>query len=152
MVCPFCLNKKTNVYNSRQGARLNSTWRRRQCPACGEQFTTYESAEPGSILTIRVGHSLTPFSHIKLLLSILKACDHRQDQDESVPYVCDTIEQKLYKLHFSIKEKTISTYDIVHTAAGVLKQYDPVAYVKYIGRYDAGVDASSIRRALRRKK
>jgi transcriptional repressor NrdR len=152
MVCPFCLHKKTNVYNSRQGARLNATWRRRQCPACGEQFTTHESADPGSILTVQEGNALTPFSHTTLLLSILKACDHRQDQDEAVPYVCETIEQKLYSLHFATKQKTISKQNIIQTAAEVLKRYDPVAYVKYIGRFQSQLDAPSIRRALRRKK
>jgi transcriptional repressor NrdR len=152
MVCPFCLHKKTNVYNSRRGSRLNITWRRRQCPACGGQFTTYESAEPGSILTVKEGQELSPFSHNALLLSILKACDHREDQDESVPYLSATIEQKLYKLHFSIKDKTITKHDIVQTAADVLKHYDPVAYVKYIGQYQMHIDAPSIRRALRRKK
>jgi transcriptional repressor NrdR len=155
MICPFCLHKKTNVYNSRQGSKLNAVWRRRQCGACGGQFTTYESAEPGSILTVREGdggRTLTPFSHTNLLLSLLKACDHRADLDDSVPYLCDTIEQQLYKLHFSIKEKTITKQNIVRTTADVLKRYDPVAYVKYAGRYQAQMDAPAIRRALRRKK
>lgn len=152
MVCPFCLHEKTKVYNSRQGTRLNVTWRRRQCEACGSQFTTYESAEPSSILMVRDNKLLLPFSHSNLLLSLLRACDHRDDQDESVPYICGTIEQKLYKLQFGIKEKTVAKADIIATAANVLKNYDPIAYVKYIGRYQSELDAPTIRRALRRKK
>jgi transcriptional repressor NrdR len=152
MVCPFCLHEKTKVYNSRRGSRLNVTWRRRQCEACGGQFTTYESAEPGSILMVRQDRTLVPFSHSDLLLSLLRACDHRQDLDESVPYLCGTIEQKLYKLQFAVKEKSVAKSDIVAAAAAALKNYDPVAYVKYIGRYQAQLDAPTIRRALKRKK
>ena len=129
MVCPFCLHKKTQVYNSRRGARLNVTWRRRQCSACGGQFTTYESADPGSILMLRDKESLQPFSHTNLLLSLLRACDHRNDLDESAPYLCSTIEQKLFKLQFSVKEKTVTKNDIVASTANLLKNYYPVAYV-----------------------
>lgn len=152
MVCPFCLHRKTSVYNSRKGSRLNVTWRRRQCEACGGQFTTYESAEPGSILTIRDGRSLEQFSHSTLLLSLLKACDHRKDLDESVPYVCETIEQKLYALLPAREQKTITKQEIVGITADVLKNYDPVAYVKYSGLHQSQLDAPSIRRALKRKK
>lgn len=151
MVCPFCLHKKTNVYNSRKGSRLNVTWRRRQCSACRGQFTTYESAEPGSILTVRDGRSLIPFSHSALLITLLRACDHRQDLDEAVPYLCETIEQKLYTLLPNRNEKTITKNDIIQTTTEVLKNYDPIAYVKYMGTYQHQLDAPTLRRALRRK-
>jgi transcriptional regulator NrdR family protein len=101
---------------------------------------------------VRENKALLPFSHSGLTISLLRACDHREDLDESVPYLCGTIEQKLYKLQFSIKEKTVTKADIVAASASVLKNYDPVAYVKYVGRYQAQLDAPTIRRALKRKK
>ena len=152
MVCPFCLHTKTNVYNSRRGTRLNETWRRRQCGACGGQFTTYERAEPGSILTVTQGRTPVPFSHHKLLLSVLRACDHRPDTDEAVPYLCQTIEQKLYAQAASASVKTITTDDITATTLATLQPYDPVAYVTYAGRHSASLDATAIRRALKRNK
>lgn len=152
MVCPFCLHTKTHVYNSRRGTRLNETWRRRQCTACGGQFTTYERAEPGSILTITHGKTPVPFSHHKLLLSLLRACDHRKDTDEAVPYLCQTIEQKLYTQAASASTKTVTPSDIVTITLATLKAYDPVAYVAYAGRHSPMLDATAIRRALKRGK
>jgi transcriptional repressor NrdR len=150
MVCPFCLHKKTSVYNSRHGSKLNVMWRRRRCDACGKQFTTYESADPASILRVTEGTKHKTFSHTKLLLSILKAADHRDDLDEAVPYLCDTAEQKLYRLN-STQNGEITTSDIITVTAETLKHFDPVAYVKYIGMYQKALDAPTLRRALRRK-
>jgi transcriptional repressor NrdR len=151
MVCPFCLHKKTNVYNSRPGRRLNQTWRRHECPSCKRQFTTYESAAPGDILTLREGHKLHRFSHIKLLVSVLRALDHRKAADASVEYLCGIIEQKLY--HKSSEDATgvINKADIIDITSSVLKNYDAVAYVKYIGQYQPAMPASALRRRLRKK-
>ena len=151
MVCPFCLHKKTNVYNSRAGRRLNQTWRRRECPNCKRQFTTHESAAPADILTLRDGNKLTSFSHITLLLSILKALDHRKDPDATVEYLCGTIEQKLYHKSSQDASGVINKADIVDFTSSTLKNFDAVAYVKYIGRYQPNLPATSLRQALRKK-
>jgi transcriptional repressor NrdR len=150
MVCPFCLHKKTDVYNSRPGKRLNQTWRRRECPNCKRQFTTYESAAPTDILTLRDGNKLEPFSHIKLLLSVLRALDHLNASDVTVEYLCGTIEQKLYHASAQHASGAINKADIVAITSAVLKNFDAVAYVKYIGRYQANMPAATLRQALRK--
>lgn len=151
MVCPFCLHKKTDVYNSRPGRRLNQTWRRRECSNCQRQFTTYESAAPGDILTLRDGNKLRRYSHIKLLLSVLKALDHRKEPDASVEYLCGIIEQKLYQKSSEDASGVINKDDIVAITSAVLKNYDAVAYVKYIGTYQPNMPATALRRELRKK-
>ena len=45
MHCPFCNNNDTRVIDSRLIAEGSQTRRRRECPSCGERFTTFESAE-----------------------------------------------------------------------------------------------------------
>src|SRR5688572_24574686 len=97
MVCPFCTNKKTSVYNSRPTARLNNVWRRRRCDACKKSFTTNEMVDPSSVLNIKVGRSLRNFSPSTLLLSILRSCDHLDEMDMHSNYVYQTVLQKLYK-------------------------------------------------------
>lgn len=149
MVCPFCFHKKTDVVNSRKGSKLNVTWRRRRCSACGAQFTTYESADPGSILSIKDGKSLKPFSHTKLLLELLQVCDHRDDLDESVPYLAETIEQKLYHSAKESSSLAITTADLISATLETLQRYDAVAYVKYIGRHQKNVNATALRKALK---
>lgn len=146
MVCPFCLHKKTEVFNSRGGTRLNTVWRRRRCMACGGQFTTYESADPNSLLVVKDKTGLSQFSHNRLLLALLKCCDHRKDLDDSVPYLAATIEQKLIKLAATTKSPSISKDELQKAVADTLKAYDPIAYVKYIGQHPAL--SSALRRAL----
>lgn len=151
MVCPFCLHKKTHTYNSRPSAKLNSTWRRRECLKCKRQFTTYERADPSEILTVKAGRNLIPFSRSKLLISLIKTCDHLKDSDETIFYLASNIEQKLYLLAAKSHNQTITREDIVSTTSNVLHKFDPLAYVKYIGKYMPNMKADSLRKALKQK-
>ena len=45
MKCPFCLNAKTRVLDSRDMGDLDAVRRRRECLDCGKRFTTYERIE-----------------------------------------------------------------------------------------------------------
>ena len=45
MFCPFCSHSETKVNDSRLVAEGNQVRRRRECLACGERFTSFESAE-----------------------------------------------------------------------------------------------------------
>lgn len=150
MVCPFCLYKKTEIFNSRAGARLNATWRRRRCTQCSAQFTTYESADPGSILSVKAGRDITPYSHNKLLLELAQVCDHRVDIDESVPYLTGTIEQKLFRKAAEGQERAITKAAILSATLETLQHYDTVAYVKYASRHQKNVNEAALRKALKR--
>lgn len=146
MVCPFCLHAKTEVFNSRGSTRLNTVWRRRRCTACDGQFTTYESADPASLIVVKDKRTLTAFSHNRLQLTLLKCCDHRDDLDDCVPYLAATIEQKLIKMAAESKSPSITKDKLQQTTASTLKNYDPVAYIKFIGQHPELTNA--LRRAL----
>lgn len=45
MHCPFCAANDTKVIDSRLVAEGGQVRRRRECLACGERFTTFETAE-----------------------------------------------------------------------------------------------------------
>ncbi len=45
MHCPFCSENDTKVIDSRLVADGHQVRRRRQCLACNERFTTFETAE-----------------------------------------------------------------------------------------------------------
>ena len=47
MHCPFCGANDTKVIDSRLVAEGEQVRRRRECLACGERFTTFETAEIG---------------------------------------------------------------------------------------------------------
>src|SRR6266568_3130278 len=135
MVCPFCLHKKTEVYNSRKTTRLNRLWRRRRCLGCNQEFTTYELIDIGHI--IRVGNDTkktVPFSKSKLLLDLAKVCDHRQD--DAAYWLAETIEQKLLQLG-SKTEGIITKTDIRAYCLATLKLFDATAFVKYLSYHEA---------------
>jgi transcriptional repressor NrdR len=148
MICPFCLHKKTQVYNSRQTAKINATWRRRRCDTCSRTFTTRESADPESILRVGTVKRTAPYSRAKLTLSILSVCDHRADHGEAAYWLNNSIEQKLYRLATG-ENNAITKKQVVNTVLETLKNFDMAAYLKYLTRYSPELDARTLKRYLK---
>ena len=147
MICPFCLHKKTSVYNSRKTSSLNATWRRRRCEACGREFTTRENADPESILRVGTRKRTLPYSRANLTISILSVCDHRTDHGESAYWLVNTIEQKLYQLAEG-PNNAVTRHQIMNTTLQVLKNFDAAAYVKYLARYSPNLDTKTLKKHL----
>ncbi|SRR6266496_1686702 len=148
MVCPFCLHKKTSVYNSRKTARLNATWRRRRCLACGREFTTRESADPANILRVGTAKRSAPYSRARLTLSILRVCDHRSDHGEAAYWLADTIEQHLYRTSAGVNN-IVSRNQVIGQTLQTLKNFDTAAYIKYLAAHSPGLDARTLKRHLK---
>lgn len=135
MNCPFCLSKKTTVYNSRPSKKLNQVWRRRQCLSCLKQFTTTELVDPALIIKVANSNKkLSSYSKAKLLISLLRSCDHREKQEHDALYLLETIEQKLLKLS-SFNEQTVTTQKIREVVYLTLQRFDKVAAIKYKSYY-----------------
>ncbi len=147
MVCPFCLHKKSEVYNSRSTA-AGVIWRRRRCLNCGKAFTTEESFDPTGIWKVKKGKKITPYDRPKLIMSLLKACDHRSGTDQKVWYLFEIIEQHLLPL--AAPTQQITSSQIAAATSTVLKRFDPTAYVKYISYHQPAMDAATLRKRLRR--
>lgn len=146
MVCPFCLHKKTDVYNTR--GTTKGVWRRRRCLNCGKAFTTQEHFDPSGIWKVLKGKKTTAYSRAALSMSILRVCDHRTNQDDAAWYLFETVEQNLTPL--LTDEQTITTDNIIETVAAILKRFDAAAYVKYLSYHQPALDARTLRRHLRR--
>ena len=73
MKCTYCLNKKTEVINSRPMGDGLTTWRRRECPNCGRVFTTRESAKADNLFVIKRNGQRQRFLYEKLFVSIFAA-------------------------------------------------------------------------------
>src|SRR5688572_30015346 len=130
MICPFCLHTKTSVYNSRTTKKINEIWRRRRCETCGNEFTTRERAQADTIIRVRNGKTTIPYLQSRLLLSLLRACDHRQD-DEAIFYLIEAVHQALFKQAAS-KDQVVTTSEIADITSEILQRFDPIAYVKYV--------------------
>jgi transcriptional repressor NrdR len=132
MRCPFCGHEDTQVKDSRPTEDGTSIRRRRQCPACGARFTTFERVQLRELIVIkRSTGKRAPFEREKLLRSVKIALNKRPVEPERIEQLVSGIVRQLESLGESeIPSSTIG--ELVMTALG---QLDPVAYVRYASVY-----------------
>ena len=73
MHCPFCAHDDTKVNDSRLAAEGSQIRRRRECLACGERFTTFETAELLMPMVVKGDRTREPFDEGKLRSGMEKA-------------------------------------------------------------------------------
>lgn len=131
MICINCFHRKTAVTNSRPHKKASGTWRRRECPHCGQVFTTYE--KPALDANIKVSYPApggpisATFSLSKLTLSIAASFSHDKlaQQLHSLP-LAETVEQQLIS-----EVRQPSSDDIAALTHQVLKRFDELAALQY---------------------
>ena len=73
MHCPFCAHDDTKVNDSRLAAEGTQIRRRRECLACGERFTTFDTEvgrmHSGRPCEVRALYFIVPFSITSLTTS-----------------------------------------------------------------------------------
>jgi len=145
MICINCFHAKTAVANSRPHKKTSGVWRRRECPACGQVFTTYEKPALEAKVAVSyptIGQAVTaPFSLSKLTLSIAASFTHDQTarQLHALP-LAETVEQLLIS-----QVKAPSADDIAALTHQVLKRFDELAALQYAAGHGL-VDATRKRR------
>ena len=80
MHCPFCNHEDTKVTDSRLAGEGHQIRRRRECLACGERFTTFETAELVLPQVVKNDQSRQPFDEVKLRAGIMKAFEKRSEE------------------------------------------------------------------------
>lgn len=142
------MNKGTSVYNSRPTTKLNNVWRRRRCDLCHKTFTTTEYVDPASVVQVKHHGKTIPFSQTKLLISVLRACDHLEDSETSAYYITHTSTQKLYR-KAAVQSQNITTTDIISSVLDTLKPYNLAAYVKYLSSHAPQIDERTLKKRLK---
>ncbi|HEX5448380.1 MAG TPA: hypothetical protein VFW90_04260 [Candidatus Saccharimonadales bacterium] len=128
MVCIYC-GGDTSVTNSRLQRRNNQVWRRRKCLNCGAVFTTHESIELESALSVEKDGRFEPFLPDLLLEELMLALRHRKDVYTAASEVMATVIRKLLSLP---QKPRFKPTDISKTASQVLKRFDHRAHLRYI--------------------
>ena len=83
MHCPFCSHSETKVNDSRLVAEGHQVRRRRECLACGERFTSFESAELIMPRVIKRDGVREPFNEEKLRSGLMRALEKGQSARKS---------------------------------------------------------------------
>ena len=114
--------------SSREGRAVR---RRRECTACGERFTTYESIELVPRQVVKRDGRREPYDRQKLLLGIVTACTKRPVNVETIEGVVDRIEERMEELG-TIE---VPTEWLGEQVMEELQQVDQVAYVRFASVY-----------------
>ncbi|EGN74570.1 transcriptional regulator NrdR [Aliidiomarina shirensis] len=131
MHCPFCAEQDTKVIDSRLVADGMSVRRRRECNACKERFTTFESAELVMPRVIKSNGAREPFNEDKLRAGLLRSLEKRPVSLEAMEQTINRIKSKLR----ATGEREVSSKLIGSLVMEQLKQLDKVAYIRFASVY-----------------
>ena len=131
MRCPFCGHDETQVKDSRPSEDNSSIRRRRQCPACGARFTTFERVQLRELMVIKKDETRTVFDREKLVRSINISCRIRPVNSEQIELITNSIQRRLE----SSGETEIPTKVIGELVMDALKELDRVAYLRFASVY-----------------
>jgi transcriptional repressor NrdR len=131
MYCPFCNADDTKVIDSRLVADGHQVRRRRECLACHERYTTFETAELVMPRVIKRDGSREPFNEDKLRSGLLRALEKR-------PVPTEQIEQLIHKIKSQLRatgEREVSSQLLGKLIMDELMVVDKVAYVRFASVY-----------------
>ena len=146
MRCPFCSHDDTKVIDSRLVAEGGQVRRRRECTACAERFTSYETAELLMPRIIKQNGNREPFDEEKMRAGLLRALEKRPVSIEKIETVVSQIEHALQ----ATGEREIESLVVGELVMDSLKKLDQVAYVRFASVYRDFKDLNEFRQEIDR--
>ena len=144
MHCPFCGHEETKVTDSRLAGEGSQIRRRRECLACGERFTTFETAELVMPQDVKVDQSREPLDAGKLRAGMLKSLEKRpvgrDDLEAAVERICHRLR--------NLGEREVASRTIGGMVMEELRQLDEVAYVRFASVYHRFQDVDAFREEI----
>ncbi|WP_076417018.1 transcriptional regulator NrdR [Colwellia sp. UCD-KL20] len=131
MFCPFCSETDTKVIDSRLVADGHQVRRRRECLACHERYTTFETAELVMPKIIKRDGSREPFNEDKMRNGLVRALEKRPVSVENVELAINRVKSTLR----ATGEREVSSEMLGNTIMEQLKELDKVAYVRFASVY-----------------
>lgn len=131
MKCPFCGCNDTQVKDSRNADDDTAIRRRRECPECGQRFTTFEHVQLRDLTVVKKNGEKVMFDRDKLARSIFLAVRKRPISNERVEKIVNSIQRRLE----STGEAEILSTKIGDLTMAALAALDHVAYIRYASVY-----------------
>jgi transcriptional repressor NrdR len=146
--CPFCGHVETKVTDSRLAAEGQQIRRRRECLACGERFTTFETAELVMPQVVKSDRTREPFVEAKLRSGMQKALEKRPVGNDAIDAAVAHISHKLR----SLGEREVPARLIGELVMEELRHLDEVAYVRFASVYRSFQDVEAFHEEIARLK
>ena len=132
MHCPYCSFSDTKLIDSRLIAEGLQIRRRRECPECGERFTTFESAELLMPKVIKQkNNTREPFNEQKLREGLYRALEKRPVGEEEIETLVEDIKKDIR----SSGEREIPSRMIGEVVMQILRRIDEVAFIRFASVY-----------------
>ena len=143
MKCPICNSQDSRVLDSRPVEDGTSIKRRRECPACGKRFTTYEVVDTVPITVIKRSGKQEFFDKHKLKLGIERACQKRPvDAEEVASFVENELQNSI--------ATEIKSSEIGEMVLARLREIDIVSYIRFASVYREFSDVDSFMEEIKR--
>src|SRR3954471_2555309 len=157
MRCPQCSTRDTRVVDSRDLDESATVRRRRECPACGSRFTTYERVEsarlgvgkragapPGVDRDQPAAGPRQEFDRDKLASGLAKALTRRPVADDAAERAADGIEAELRSSGLS----EVPSSRVGAMAMEKLRALDHIAYIRFASVYQSFEDLADLKREV----
>lgn len=128
MICPFCRHDDSRVIDSRPVEDGTQIRRRRECPECGQRFSTQEVA---LLNIIKRSGATEPFSREKVLVGVRKACQGRPVNEDDLVLLAQRVEETLR----GTGQAEIEAHEVGMAILAPLRELDEVAYLRYASVY-----------------
>jgi transcriptional repressor NrdR len=128
MHCPFCGHDDSRVLDSRPTEDGTAVRRRRSCPACGDRFTTVETA---ALMVKKRSGATEPFSREKVIAGVRKACQGRPVSDDALALLGQRVEEAVRATGRGL----LPAHDVGLAILQPLCELDEVAYLRFASVY-----------------
>lgn len=143
MHCIHCDHEDTRVIETREAGQ--DLRRRRECPACGDRFTTYERVERQPIRVVKKDGSREIFDRTKVKRGIMLACEKRPVTEDEIERAVQTVEDELRK----IGENELPSRTVGDNIMRQLRKLDQVAYIRFASVYKEFRDVRSFEKEIK---
>jgi transcriptional repressor NrdR len=128
MHCPFCRYPDSRVTDSRTSEDGTVVRRRRQCPQCGQRFSTTESA---TLMVAKRSGVVESFSRDKVIAGVRKACQGRPVDDDQLARLAQSVEERVRGNGLTV----VPSQEVGLAILDPLRELDEVAYLRFASVY-----------------
>lgn len=143
MKCPKCQSVETKVVDSRVIEDNQTIRRRRECEFCQHRFTTFERKGFTEIWVIKKDWSKEMYDRQKLKKAILLAFAKRPFEKDEIEALLNNLEMQWLSSGTEVQSQQIWE-DILL----VLKEIDPVVYIRFASVYRSFTDFDDFKKAI----
>lgn len=130
MKCPKCWNLETKVVDSRVIDDWQTIRRRRECEFCNNRFTTFERREFTDLTVVKKDGKKELYDRQKIKRALMLSLAKREYDSEKIEEILNNLESQR-----TSEWDEISSQKIWDDILEVLKELDPVAYIRFASVY-----------------